>query len=442
MGGGSKDSSLSAISENKGSSLGVPDAGSRPGSKERIVVRGRRTSKTVWKRSITRTDTVEIVGSPQFMWEKYLKHCTAEQLNWLSEEFENNEKDVHGGMPIEEAVRIVEDWIVLTHECENPTPDPAAVKECRAAALGSRGVTMGYEQLVTFVSLCEQRVLQADRKAGFSEMEVLELKAAFLEHATDRGFNDKTRLSLSTLDTFNVLTTLGRNCASPRYQKNVIEVIKQVDKDKSGDLDFEEYLQLVRKVQMSDAAISRQNEHAQIHSSGFSDEEIEGFQELFMYWSTPDNKFKFQQMLSLLDSMEMTLDQQLKRQLLEIIKVEAGANYDNSKEDSECIIFGVFLMVLRRLFEKDFAGIRGHSQDLFDMRAEEQKYMSPEDWQTRRHKSIEAEIKEQQKGATWIRRMIDKKEDTQKRVSQQMESTSPKGMRRSLRTSSSVTSQK
>lgn len=412
----------------------------RAGSKERRGSKGerRRPSKTTigepvnvtrkvskssafWHRSKTRTETFEAlenVESPDFMWNTYLQHFPPEQLDWISVYFEQLDAMQEGRIPTEEGIDIAIQWCGRFLTLVEPVPHQGliddALAECTRDGHASRH--MSFEHLVRFVRVLQTKALENDENAGFGEDEMDDLSDAFMEYSTEKVQRNSLgnevgakRRSLSTLETFNVLEFLGRQTSSPNEQTPVVELIKQVDKDKSGDLDYLEYLQLMRKVRMIDAVADRAVEHRHIIDCGLTDQEVEQFQELFLQFQSEEGTINTDDLRTMMWSLpriaygidikaeELNKDQ--KKHIIEVVDTMGV----------EDLTFGEFLQVIRKLMDEDFCDMRRKSEEQLQIQEEDRRFMSPEDWAAKYQMSPDA-FNPDQKRASWVARMNDTKQ--------------------------------
>merc|ERR1711904_52833 len=160
--------------------------------------------------------------------------------------------------------------------------------------------------------------------------------------------------ALSAKDIFEHLESMGRDMSSKETQKYVRNLIKEADFNHSGDIDFGEFLHLMRLLELNDQMKRRQRNHDLITRSGFSDEEIDAFHGYFMSLSLTTEKGQIQKELrNSLDNLGSKMSDKARKQLAEMI-CETVAGFESNTSCS----FGEFVALLGRLVSIDFVKIR------------------------------------------------------------------------------------
>eukprot|EP00746_Dinoflagellata_sp_MGD_P012874 gnl/MRDRNA2_/MRDRNA2_127592_c0_seq1.p1 gnl/MRDRNA2_/MRDRNA2_127592_c0~~gnl/MRDRNA2_/MRDRNA2_127592_c0_seq1.p1 ORF type:complete len:548 (-),score=115.91 gnl/MRDRNA2_/MRDRNA2_127592_c0_seq1:276-1919(-) len=408
----------SKVSVNEHPDVITPSSPEAPDSPapEKIVRRGKlNVPGGNWRRTMTRTISIqstEIVDTPEFMWQKYLKHFTSTQLDALSALFDSYDEDLSGNITIEDSIYVATSWIKSTYRCENPEPTEeivqAALAECSKVELEY----LTFEHVVLFVKHIEKLILASDEWAGFNEDDVLEFKSVFKDFCKSKGIGDgDATAALSTLDTFMILEELGRDTGDKDSQERVIAIIKEVDINKSGDLDFLEFLHLLRRVQSQDASAGRQRERELIQQSGFADEEVEKFHQLFDLYQGTDGTFTVESLREMFTKIEIQMTAERRKYL-------AGMVHKIS--DNSLLTLGEFLVLLRDLLDQDFADMRSAANESGERAAynpmssnnsawdEDQarlnKKLTPGEWIEKNRAKLQLG-----KGRNWVTRMILKK---------------------------------
>eukprot|EP00746_Dinoflagellata_sp_MGD_P029501 gnl/MRDRNA2_/MRDRNA2_169842_c0_seq1.p1 gnl/MRDRNA2_/MRDRNA2_169842_c0~~gnl/MRDRNA2_/MRDRNA2_169842_c0_seq1.p1 ORF type:complete len:451 (+),score=110.92 gnl/MRDRNA2_/MRDRNA2_169842_c0_seq1:109-1353(+) len=356
-------------------------------------------------------DASWLEDTDKYLWEKYLKLFSAEHLIWLSDEFEKFAGPEGEVVNAETAVEISTDWNRANQTLQNAKPAPDVVDELMIEIVRGQAKPeyLNFEQLIAFVHGSERKVIEADPLAGFSVDEVESLTAVFKE------FCDKVpgKKALLTRDIFDVLQSLGNELLALEAQNRIIEFIKLSDKDNSGDIDYNEFLQLMRKVQLYDEHMKREEEHKLIVNSGFSEEEIDNWQQLFIFYQDEDGTFSEQHLRALLEAIDITMNTDEKKQLHVMIQ-EAQQTFksEDGSDSTKPFTFGEFLMLFRKLMDADFALMATSTNQIIKDRKEEEVYLSPEEIEARNAK----EAQEKHTGhPSWVRRLIDTK--TKRRAS-------------------------
>lgn len=401
---------------------------SDPESKVEKVVRRKPYEAAAWHRRVSRTISKD---GESLQWVKYLKHFTADQLNWLADHFDIFVSDDESKISIEEAVDVVADWNRKYYHLRNPFPSDKIVQNVllHLKDLGiedksqreekERRVT--FKQLVRFVGLCEHQCIEEDEGAGYSQEEVREFQDIFSAHA------DKANVqALKTNEIFEVFEDMGRQLTA-EDQNFLIEVIKKVDLDKSGDIDFLEFLQLMRNTQLHDLAGRRQREHRLIVQSGFSDAETLSFQELFNFWRDPSGNFTLRQLRELFKNIDISMTNERRKKLAELVQL----TLDATQLETHALSFGEFLSLMQQMISSnDPVGLQETSRKVIAEREKEALYMSPEACETRRQNSLGQILRSSRStgsAISWVHRMNDSPGD-----SRSPDLTSPAESRASL----------
>lgn len=445
----SKDSHLSANSDKAGQNSGYDGPASdfnsnaydalRNDSKPRRASMGQGSKESnqggAWRRSVSKEPRIpsktsgrtgskssmmsEGVEDPNFMWEKYLKHFTNEQLNWISEFFEDFSQENDGYITKEQAAHIATVWVEDHYQCDNSAPTPKDVQEIIVEVVGRPADWLTFEHLVFFVAKCEHRILKADQRAGFSESDVLTYKETFL--AFCKGESNKT--ALTTIDIFEVLEDMGYDNLTLDQKQLIRGFIAEADIDKSGDIDLMEFLQLMRKVNASQAEMDRQSEHEFIKEANFNDGEVDSYHDLYNHFSGEDGNFSQMDLREVICNLDIELDLERKKQLDQLIqsvkkrkdgvlKKDANKNRRGSQEGPNVVLltFGEFLLLFRKMMDIDFAGMNAKSAEIIAAQEEEKRYLSPEEYEAKRRESLDCQL-QANKTSSWVKRMIEKKDE-------------------------------
>lgn len=371
-----------------------------------VVVRRGGGELSQWRSRTMSIDASWLQDTDKYLWEKYLKLFTAEQLIWLSDEMSKFAGPAGELVHHEIAVEISADWNRANQTLQNPKPTPDVVDELWTEIFRGRATPeyVNYEELIAFVYASERRVIKADQFAGFGMDELESLTAAFKE------FCDKVpgKKALLTRDIFDVMQSLGNDLSGNDFMQNRIhEFIKEADVDQSGDIDSAEFLQLMRRIQLHDEDMKREEEHKLIVESGFSEEEIDNWQQLFIFYQDEDGTFSEKHLRSLLEAIDVTLQPDEKKQLHVMIEeVQKAVKSEDGSDCTKPFTFGEFLSLFRKLMDMDFALMETSTRQLTKDRKEEEVYLSPEEIEARNAAEAEHPAGAQ---PSWFRRLIDTK---------------------------------
>merc|ERR1711977_680166 len=164
----------------------------------------------------------------------------------------------------------------------------------------------------------------------FREAELVEFKRLFEKHDKDGSG------SMASMELGPVLRALGHDVD----MKIVLEAIASVDRDGSGEVDWEEFVDLMEKYR--ELAVKDKRRRC-----GFDDVQLEHYQNLFnLYDVDHSDDISPKELLKVLADLRMeprsTREQKMVIQLLEECRIAA-------EEESDKITFWVFLRLMRTL---------------------------------------------------------------------------------------------
>lgn len=380
----------------------------RRNTKNNIVRRGSKLS--TWRRSKTRTVSMspEILESPAWTWNKYLKYFNTEELNWLSENFESLSSG--NRISVADAVEICVGWNEQNHCCKVSEPSEEMVERAlyQIRTGGERAVAyINFEKLIQFVRICEKEVLMKDELAGWDEGSIDELSMVFKLHCKGGEILKRgCKGALSTQNIFDVLETGGRAALTHEEKKDVVEIIKEVDIDRSGDIDFEEFLKLMKKVQLMDGTVERKREHDLIEACRLSDSEIAGYQETFDL-HCGDEGFGLKQFCKLFRGFRDWGPEETQRvgEKMRSIVDSRRNLYPEDSETDPILSFGEFITLISRLIDEDFDGIKSQSDQMaVKLKQEEKRSAATLDLGT---------LIQVKRRVSWVRTMIQHKTNSQ-----------------------------
>jgi Ca2+-binding EF-hand superfamily protein len=350
----------------------------------------RKWSKNTTLRKAARSLTIGTADdpAPRAPWDKYLKFFDHTQLEVMYQSFDENDVDGRGVIGVDFALQILATWNSANHDLEELKPSDVDLQKV-LAELGIRhpmGVTeLNFDLLVKFVRLCETKVIQADPRAGFQKDELRFLEGIFETHSKERlrrnpdgSISDDNRRSLSTTDVFATLEDMGRDTTEVEQQLPIVEIIKEMDVDRSGDLDFAEFLHFARKVRMMDAAEARELERNLTCNSGFDYTEIQDLLQLFeKYDEERAGVFQIYQFIDLVESNQgKELDKEGRRRLKDTVK-----EYGCLDNEDDPLSFGQFLGIMQKLIDGNVCGLKASVDNLQLQMEDDQRYLSPEEYE-------------------------------------------------------------
>jgi len=370
-----------------------PEKGDRHGSKmnlsrEQKMVQ-RKWSKNTTLRNAARTMTVGTEGaSPRAPWDKFLRYFDHLELEFIYEQFDAVDYQSKSIISVEDALTILEGWNNANHDLQTVKPGEDALQEVLSNLGNGIPVThLNFDLLVKFLRLCEAKVLQADPKAGFKPAAIKFLENAFEIHSKDRvlrnpdgTMTDVTRRSLNTADVFNVLQDMGRDTSEVNLQLPVVEIIKEMDVDSSGDLDFEEFLQFARRVRRMDDEEQRELERSLVCNCGLPYAEIDGFLQVFQkYDELQEGVFQVYRFAEIVESnSRRELDKQAKADLRAQI-IEFGCLED----DDDAVTFGQFLGIIKQMLDNDVSGLMTSMHQVEAQMVDDKRFLAPEEYESK-----------------------------------------------------------
>lgn len=164
----------------------------------------------------------------------------------------------------------------------------------------------------------------------FREAQLADFKRLFLKHDKDNSG------TMGTMELGPVLRELGIEVDMAR----VIEAVASVDSDKSGEVDWEEFVSLMEKYRQLSVQEKRRR-------CGFDDDQVEQYRNMFNTYDVDHSQdISSKELMKLLGDLHMqprsSREQKMIMQLMEECKIAA-------EEQSDKITFWVFLRLMRTL---------------------------------------------------------------------------------------------
>eukprot|EP00746_Dinoflagellata_sp_MGD_P085462 gnl/MRDRNA2_/MRDRNA2_33826_c0_seq1.p1 gnl/MRDRNA2_/MRDRNA2_33826_c0~~gnl/MRDRNA2_/MRDRNA2_33826_c0_seq1.p1 ORF type:complete len:542 (+),score=93.68 gnl/MRDRNA2_/MRDRNA2_33826_c0_seq1:105-1628(+) len=348
----------------------------------------RKFTKNTAMRRLARTTTVGSKGpsSPRCPWGKYLHHFDQLSIDRLYARF--SQADVAGteAISIEDALMLAAKWNRSNHNLQEIQPSQEDLDEV-LTQLGVQGpdTKLTFDDVIQFIRLVELKVLQADPFAGFLDEDVRFLSRAFKMHSKDRlrknadgSITEEMRRSLCKRDVFQVLNEIGRDCSDVEQQKTIRELIQVMDVDKSGDLDFGEFLQFARRVRQMDEEEERELERRLICENPLHYVEKEDMQALFRkYAEATEGVFYIQDFSDVVASntgkaIDVKDQEHLDR------KVRA---FGCLEENDDAITFGQFLNIMTQLIDQDVCQLKSTGFKMLQQMEDDKRFLSPQAYQ-------------------------------------------------------------
>lgn len=203
------------------------------------------------------------------------------------------------------------------------------------------------DDFVIFVDLYRKmEVEEFNERAGFDEEEVEIYRETFDSYDRDGGGQ------LSIKELMPVLASLGREPKSVIQREKLTKLISDVDSDGSGEIDFREFLQLMRRFIEEAQQEQLRKERGILQKTGFTDEEVAQWRDVFVKFDDDDSgEFDHHEGKKLLQAVGVTLnDRNMHEQYMQIFR-EVDVDKNNQ------IDFPEFLLMMRKVIQLDFGGL-------------------------------------------------------------------------------------
>jgi len=208
------------------------------------------------------------------------------------------------------------------------------------------------------LQLRRERCLTFRETAGYSPEEVEEMQEHFKHFdADDSGAICNSELRSLLENYFPELS------ASAKLRPYLLQLMAEVDADKNGELDFQDFLRFMRQVHDLQERDLAKKEQLAVRETRFEHEEIEGFRDVFLNAALPADgeRKQFLTELSFNDLAKMLAD-------ICPLGAENRGLLFNIYEDvvdsrSQGADFPEFLRIMRRLLDDDFANVKEHTRE-------------------------------------------------------------------------------
>jgi Ca2+-binding EF-hand superfamily protein len=183
-------------------------------------------------------------------------------------------------------------------------------------------------------------------RAGFTEEQVEEYRTSF--QAYDRSGDGE----MSVNEIMPLLKDLGRAPQTPKQRDRLAQMLDEIDEDKTGEISFDEFLQLMRKFCDEQDVEKLAKEERLKQKAKFKDDEVEQWRAIFIKFdSGGEQEMGLPDVKTVLGAVGVNTNV---REPAEDLKKKF---YAADQDGSETLDFPEFLLLMRALLDADFGGI-------------------------------------------------------------------------------------
>lgn len=185
---------------------------------------------------------------------------------------------------------------------------------------------------------------------GFSDSEIAEMRECFRSYDRD-GSGD-----ISSRELIRLIEDIFPEMAhSALMRPKLAQLMQEVDADGSGSLDFQDFMRLMQQLQELQNQEKMTKEHRAIKETGFSQQEISEFRELFLANDAGTGSISFQKLTKMLAPFCPLGDKNVS-ELSGLVRSTTGKT--RGTEGFDTLDFPGFVILMHRLMEINFANIR------------------------------------------------------------------------------------
>jgi Ca2+-binding EF-hand superfamily protein len=281
----------------------------------------------------------DISGSVDFQeYLKVVRQYKDEEILLARKLFFTKDLDKNGALSASELKMVL---LNLGH-----TPTALQVKQLHKDICGE-GEEMSLWQLQTLVESYRLEAREKFRKnKGFTDREVSKLQSKWKGHHPDKnGCLEKRQLGLLIAEVF------PESARDAESHAKAAEILKEVDEDGNGKLEFYEFLQLMRLMQNQVDQRRLDKEKTAVEATGFQREEVVEFRKIFqMFDSDGSGEMSIDEFIQLIGSI-VTVKGDAKVQELKNMITEVDDGGDRELD------FPEFLRIMRKIQDEDWNNI-------------------------------------------------------------------------------------
>eukprot|EP00929_Paragymnodinium_shiwhaense_P077190 TRINITY_DN39744_c0_g1_i1.p1 TRINITY_DN39744_c0_g1~~TRINITY_DN39744_c0_g1_i1.p1 ORF type:complete len:426 (+),score=130.75 TRINITY_DN39744_c0_g1_i1:144-1421(+) len=285
-------------------------------------------------------------------WESCLQYFSFAEVCSISNEFYDR---VDGDSPpwscnMQKALGVAEAWLRERWGSADRGLEKLSIpREIALEAQGLAGsppeheATWSFQDVLCFVYHCQALHLQKERTSGFDTGDIQEFREIYDEYDTGTG--------LFARELFDALKAVGFTFPTMKEQNYVVDLVRLVDVDKSGTIDFHEFLHMLRALIDRRKVLVRRREHALIIRSGLPLDEVEDWLLLFQTAENEDKSIMMGDVKDLFGRIDLTWGWEESNLI--------SAWLREVDEDSNGLIdFGEFCCLVQKMWDRDFANIK------------------------------------------------------------------------------------
>jgi Ca2+-binding EF-hand superfamily protein len=206
---------------------------------------------------------------------------------------------------------------------------------------------LDWDSFMTFIE--RYRELEREefrRRAGFSEEEVEKYLEQFNKYDRDKSGD------VSVKELMPLLTVLGHAPKNVMQRDKLNALLREMDEDGSGEISFEEFLQLMRRF-LDEADIEAQKkERDVVERVGFSTEEVAMWRQIFLKFDQDDSgEYDMDETRILLRAVGVQMNYRQEQEMFKRLFNDCDADSSGSLD------FPEFCLLMKKMVDVDFGGI-------------------------------------------------------------------------------------
>jgi len=193
------------------------------------------------------------------------------------------------------------------------------------------------------------------RNGGWTDAEVEEFKQVFAQ------YNIYGDGQITNKELMRLVEDMIPDMARDKSQRpKLLDLMRQVDHDGSGSLDFFDFLKLMQLFRLHQEKERVLKEQVAIKDTGFAAAEVAEFRELFLIGDDGSGELSFQEFKAMINGITPlgdALTAELEKIFYEVTDLALGVNGSADEAD-----FPEFLWLMKELLTRNFAGIKEKTQ--------------------------------------------------------------------------------